>query len=105
MDSSSQCASLEEVRAAIDALDTKIVALILERGKLVSQAAGFKATTDDVKAPKRVEQVIAKVRATALQLGAHPDVVEASYRAMISAFIEVELAEHAALGGAAESVS
>jgi isochorismate pyruvate lyase len=48
-----------------------------------------------VKAPQRVEQVIAKVRALAEELGANPSVTERVYRSMISGFIEAELAEYA----------
>lgn len=91
------CNSLEEVRTNIDAIDRKIVALIAERGSFVMQAARFKKTTDDVKAPQRVEQVIAKVRALAQDSGANPDVTETVYRSMVSAFVNAELAEHASL--------
>jgi len=91
------CNSLEEVRANIDRIDRQIVALLAERGAYVQQAARFKKTTDDVKAPQRVEQVIAKVTALAGELGADPSVTERVYRAMISAFIDAELAEHTAL--------
>ncbi|MDP3517001.1 MAG: chorismate mutase [Pseudohongiella sp.] len=93
------CNSLEEVRENIDRLDRQIVGLLAERGGYVKQAARFKKTTDDVKAPQRVEQVIAKVLALSADMGAIPTVTEAVYRAMISAFINSEMAEHAALAG------
>lgn len=64
---------------------------------IVQQAARFKKTTDDVKAPQRVEQVIAKVTSLSRELGANPSVTEQVYRAMISGFINEELAEHAAI--------
>ena len=91
------CDSLEQVREKIDGLDRQIVGLIAERGAYVSQAARFKKDSDAVRAPQRVEQVIAKVRALVGELDANPDVSEKVYRAMIAAFIEQELAEHAAL--------
>lgn len=91
------CNFLEEVRAEIDQLDRQIVALLAERGAYVKQAARFKKTTDDVKAPARVEQVIAKVRALADELGANPNVTEQVYRAMIAAFVEAEMQEHVRL--------
>jgi len=47
----------------------------------------------------RVEQVISKVRDLSHTVGANPDVTEQVYRAMIAAFIQQELAEHAALAG------
>jgi isochorismate pyruvate lyase len=95
LSATAKCASIEEVRANIDRIDRLIVALLAERGDYVMQAAQFKKTTDDVKAPQRVEQVIAKVRALAEELGANPSVTERVYRSMISGFIEAELAEYA----------
>ncbi|RMT86862.1 hypothetical protein ALP39_02427 [Pseudomonas marginalis pv. marginalis] len=92
------CNTLEEVRDNIDRLDQQIVSLLAERGGYVSQAARFKKDADAVKAPQRVEQVIAKVRDLSHTLGANPEVTEQVYRAMISAFIQQELAEHAARG-------
>ena len=91
------CTTLEQVRNNIDRLDQQIVTLLAERGRYVSQAARFKKDTDGVKAPQRVEQVIAKVRDLAQAVGANPEVTEQVYRAMIAAFIQQELAEHAAL--------
>ncbi|WP_338475716.1 chorismate mutase [Pseudomonas khavaziana] len=91
------CTTLEEVRNNIDLLDQQIVALIAERGHYVSQAARFKKSTDDVKAPQRVEQVIAKVRGLSQVAGANPEVTEQVYRAMITAFIRQELAEYSVL--------
>jgi isochorismate pyruvate lyase len=92
-----RCTSIEEVRQHIDRIDRDVVALLARRGNLVTQAAAFKKTTDDVRAPARVEQVISKVRAIANDSGASPDVVERVYRAMISAFIDEELKTHSAL--------
>ncbi|MEX5570686.1 chorismate mutase [Pseudomonas syringae] len=92
--------TIEEVRTHIDTIDRDLVALLAKRGKLVNQAAAFKKTTDDVRAPNRVEQVIGKVRAMANETGASPEVVEQVYRAMIAAFINEELKAHTALAKA-----
>jgi chorismate mutase-like protein len=89
-----QCSSLEEVRGCIDDADRRIVKLLAERRGYVLQAARFKKTGDDVKAPARVEQVIAKVRALAEAEGVDPALVEALYRQMISAFVVLELEAH-----------
>jgi len=86
--------SLDEVRDNIDRPDRAIIALMAERGQFVEQAARFKTSRSDVEAPKRVAQVIAKVRGLAVEAGLEPQVAEAAYRAMIAAFIEVE---HSAL--------
>lgn len=88
------CESLDDVRTQIDRLDRAIVELLAERGQYVRQAARFKKTSADVQAPKRVEQVIAKVRALAGEFGGDAEVVERVYRAMIAAFTGAEMAEH-----------
>ncbi|MFH1660283.1 MAG: chorismate mutase [Pseudomonadota bacterium] len=92
-----QSASLAEVRDNIDRLDRQLVALIAERGAYVRQAAGFKKTAEEVPAPQRVAQVMAKVDALAVELGADPAVVDATWRAMIAAFIDAERLAQAAL--------
>lgn len=91
------CGSLEEVRDNVDRIDRQMIALLAERGGYVKQAARFKKTTEDVKAPQRVEQVISKVKELCKEFGANPLVAEKVYRTMISAFIEDELAEHSSL--------
>ena len=86
--------SLAEVRSRIDALDTELVALLARRQALVEAAAGFKADERAVRAPGRVEQVIAGVREKAAAAGLDGAVAEAVWRAMIAAFIDLELARH-----------
>ncbi|WP_211371060.1 chorismate mutase [Dechloromonas hortensis] len=92
-----RCTSLDEVRSNIDRIDRQLVALIAERGAFVRQAAAFKKTAAEVPAPQRVAQVLAHVRALAGESGADPAVVEATWRAMIGAFIEAERVEQAML--------
>ncbi|GIE30721.1 hypothetical protein Ait01nite_037660 [Actinoplanes italicus] len=86
--------TLADVRRAIDEIDTEIVSLLARREVQVRRAATLKTDEDGVRAPARVEQVVAKVRALAAESGASPEVVERVYRAMIGAFIDLELAEH-----------
>ena len=61
--------SLGQIRAGIDALDTEVVGLLAKRQELVRQAAAFKTDEDAVRAPDRVEQVIATVRGKATAAG------------------------------------
>lgn len=86
--------SIEDVRVAIDTLDEEIVELIARRQRWVVKAGALKRDVAAVRAPDRVEQVIAKVRALAVEAGSSPEVVEATYRAMIGAFIKLELRTH-----------
>jgi isochorismate pyruvate lyase len=85
--------SLTEVRARIDAIDADLVRLLADRQALVRAAAAFKVDEHAVRAPARVEQVISKVRERAMEAGLEPAVAESVWRAMIDAFIEVEIAE------------
>ena len=87
----SECKSIEEVRENINKIDRKIVELISQRSSYVGQAAKFKKTTQDVKAPSRVEEVISKVRGIAVEHDLDPDIVEKIYRIMISCFIDYEM--------------
>jgi isochorismate pyruvate lyase len=87
--------SLADVRARIDAVDTDLVRLLAHRESLVRAAVAFKADAAAVRAPDRVEQVIAAVRKRATAAGLSPTVAEAVWRAMITAFIDLELDQHA----------
>lgn len=89
--------TLEDVRMQIDSLDRQIVQLIAERQKCVIAAGSMKKDESAVRAPDRVEQVIARVRALAEEAETSPQVVENTYRAMISSFIVLELDHHRAM--------
>lgn len=88
------CEDLAGVRAAIDALDDRIVSLLAERAMYVKDAARFKADGAQVAAPARQAQVYARVRALAARhdrgFDGFDDVVEAAYRAMVAQFIACE---------------
>ncbi|QKF67347.1 chorismate mutase, type II [Arcobacter venerupis] len=88
-----ECNSIDEVRNNINNIDEQIVKLIAQRGEFVKQAAKFKKDSDAVKAPKRVEEVINKVKDLAKSTGANEEVVENVYRSMIDSFINAEMKE------------
>jgi chorismate mutase len=90
--------SLADVRARIDAIDAELVHLLADRESLVRAAAAFKADADAVRAPDRVEQVVDGVRERAAAAGLSPTVAEAVWRAMIAAFVDLELDEHVRTG-------
>ncbi|WP_194816821.1 chorismate mutase [Nocardia sp. XZ_19_385] len=89
--------SLDEVRARIDALDAQLIRLLAERQGLVRTAATFKTDEQAVRAPDRVARVVTLARERAAAAGLAPEVAEAVWRAMIGAFIDLELSEHAEL--------
>ena len=103
MNKAKHCNSIAEVRAHIDQIDKELVVLLAVRGGFVKQAARFKKNDEEVKTSQRVEQVLHRVKALSLELGANPGVTEQVYRTMIGAFIEVERHEHAVLSARGES--
>lgn len=88
---SAHAEQLKAVRTAINEVDEQMVGLISRRERLVRRAGSLKDDDESVRAPARVEQVIANVRAFAEKQDVDPTVVERTYRAMIDAFIEYEL--------------
>ncbi|MFD7631478.1 chorismate mutase [Streptomyces sp. NPDC059851] len=91
--------ALNEVRAGIDAVDAELVGLLARRQALVRAAARSKKDEDAVRAPDRVERVFAAARAKAAAEGLAPELAEAVWRALIAAFINLELTEHRAVEG------
>lgn len=88
-----QCSSLEEVREEIDKLDDQIVELIAKRNRYIHQAASFKESVEEVKAPERVDTVIQRVRSKALSLNLSPNLISKLYKIMINEMVESEIAE------------
>ncbi|MXQ55899.1 chorismate mutase [Shimazuella alba] len=84
---------LVQIRNQIDEIDEQVIKLIAKRYKLVKQAAYHKTNQQDVAAPARVEQVIAKVKKIADKNGMQSSIVEELYRKMIARFIEEERKE------------
>ena len=87
------CANLEEVRENIDRIDHALVRLMAERQQYVAEAGRFKKDPAAVSDPRRVDAVIAKVRADAATQDLDPTVAEKTFRAMIAAFEDFERAE------------
>ena len=85
---------LAAVRIAVDEVDDQIVTLIARRERLIRIAGTLKGDDAEVRAPGRVEPVIEHVRAAAEKKEIDPDIVETTYRAMISKFIELEMKIH-----------
>ena len=91
------CATMEDVRRYIDALDDVLVPLLVTRGGYMTQAARIKQSDSQVRDEERIEAIVARVRARAVQEGGQPDVIEAIYRSMMEAYIAYEHREFARL--------
>lgn len=83
-------ASMDEVRAAIDALDAELMPLMAARAHCIAEAARIKADPDVALVPWRVEQVAAHAHALAERHGMDPALAEAIWRAMMTEFIAHE---------------
>jgi len=88
-----KCNSLEEVRAEIDTLDSKLVDLISQRSHLIRQAAGFKQSVDEVKAEDRIDFILQRVRHHAIEKGVSPNMISELFEIMIDEMVETEIAE------------
>jgi len=88
-----KCHSLQEVRDEIDTLDTQLVTLISDRSRLVRQAALFKNSVEEVKAKDRIDAIMQKVRAQAIELNINPNMMSELFKIMIDEMVETEISE------------
>lgn len=81
---------MDEVRAAIDALDAELMPLMAARAHCIAEAARIKADPEIALVPWRVEQVAEHARELASGHDIDPDLAEALWRAMMGEFIAHE---------------
>lgn len=86
------CSSMTELRAAIDTLDARLVALLAVRQTYIERAAQLKTGRDQVRDPERIEEVVAKVIAAGRKAGLAADIAEPVWRTLIEASIRHEFA-------------
>ena len=84
---------LLEIRRQIDLIDSEIINLLAKRAALVSAAGKLKKDEQSVRDPKRVKQVIEKVKTMASAAGLDPVIAEEIYRAIIGCFVRKEMKE------------
>ena len=97
IDHTQPCATMEDVRRRIDALDDVLVPLLVTRGGYMTQAARIKQNAAQVRDEERIEAIVQRVRERAASEGGEPDVMEAIYRSMMEAYIAHEHREFARL--------
>ena len=86
------CRDMAELRAAIDALDARLVALLAVRQAYIERAAVLKQDRATVRDPARVEDVVAKVLAQARKAGLSEAIAEPVWRTLIEQSIRHEFA-------------
>ena len=83
--------NLVEIRQQIDSIDDEIIKSLSKRAELVAAAGKLKKDEEGVRDPKRVEQVIEKVKAKALSAGLDQAIAEDIYRTIIGCFVRREM--------------
>ena len=84
------CASLDEIREGMDAIDREVVSLLSERVEYVRAAAKFKPTSAGVAAPERVAAVLKTRREWAEAAGLDGELIESLYRRIVDYCISEE---------------
>jgi len=87
------CASLGELREAIDTLDARLVALMAVRQAYVERAARLKSGREQIRDPARAEEVVAKVIAEGRRAGLSAGIAEPVWRTLIEVSVEHEFGE------------
>ena len=85
-----ECQTMLEVRQGVDALDRLLVEVLAERQRYMDAAARIKADRHAVRDDARVEDVVAKVCATARAAGLSEDIAEPVWRTLIERCIAYE---------------
>lgn len=99
IDKVEHCATMQDVRRQVDALDDVLVPLLVTRIGYMQQAARIKGDASQVRDEARIEAIVQRVRERAEREGGQPDVMEAVYRQLMEACIAYEHREFARLRG------
>jgi isochorismate pyruvate lyase len=89
----SECETMAEVRAGVDALDLELVALLARRFGYMDAAARIKAGRCEVRDEARKAQVIANASAAAAAAGLPAGLAETLWEALVEASIAHELTQ------------
>ena len=84
------CSTMAEVRAGVDALDRELVTLLAIRQRYMDAAARIKPSRDAVHDDARIEDVVAKVKANARDVGLSEAIAEPVWRELIARCIAYE---------------
>jgi isochorismate pyruvate lyase len=88
-----QCQTMAEVRAGVDDVDRRVVALIARRFAFMDAAARVKPDRDAVRDEFRKAEVLSKVEAAAAERGVNPTLMRRLYEDLIESSIAYEFEE------------
>ena len=92
MIAASDCRTMAQVRAGVDAVDAELVALLARRFGYMDAAACIKTDRATVRDDARKAQVIANAAAAAAAAGLPADLAPALWETLVEASIAYELA-------------
>ena len=84
------CASMTQLRTAIDTLDARLVAMLALRQRYIERAAVLKQSRNAVRDEARIEEVVRHVIGQGKRAGLSPAIAERVWRALIEASIAHE---------------
>ena len=87
---SPNCQTMDAVRCEIDRVDRLLVALLAERQGYIEAAARIKDRADEVRLEWRIEDVVAKVLASAEAAGLSKRIAEPVWRELIDRCVDHE---------------
>lgn len=88
-----QCQTMGEVRAGVDYVDRRIVALVARRFRFMDAAARIKQDREAVRDEVRKADVLSKVQAAAAERGVDPTLMRRLYEDLIESSIAYEFEE------------
>lgn len=87
----SECQSMAQVRAGVDAVDQDIVTLLGRRMRFMEAAARIKTDRGQVRDERRKAEVIAQAKVVAQRVGFPPHLAAQLYEVLVEASIAYEL--------------
>ena len=81
---------MSDVRKSIDAIDAKILPLMVKRSLLVNNALELKTKRSEIIDIKRINQIKKKIKSQSKKLGANPKLMSNIWVSIIKNFIEFE---------------
>ena len=86
-----ECASMQDVRQAIDSLDQQLLELLAKRIGYINRAAEIKTSIDTIRDDQRIESIIAKRKSQAGEYGYSEEFIETLFRQLIEYSVEHEM--------------
>lgn len=97
--SADACTTMAEVRAGVDDVDRRLVALLVERFAYMRAAARIKPERNLVRDESRKAEVIRNVEAEAVRLGLPGPAIAAVWDGLVETSIHYEMIEYDRLSG------